>query len=296
MNNNMEQLRKEYQEIPIPDELDSIVNQSIHKFSKEGRRDRGSKYRWLAVSSAAAFMFLVAINVSPPVAKALSSIPGVDRVIQVLTFKEYVVDESNYNANIKVPSITDMENEQLQSGLNEKYMKENKALYEKFQTEISELKKQGGGHLGLDVGYEVKTDNDEILSIQRYVVETAGSSSEELQFDTIDKKNQILITLPMLFKDDRYVRLISDNVKEQMQVQMKADPNKIYWAPGAIDVPVTSEFQSIAKDQGFYINNDGKLVIAFNEYDVAPGYMGSVEFVIPTDVLKDVLINNKYIK
>ncbi|WP_127545181.1 DUF3298 and DUF4163 domain-containing protein [Paenibacillus amylolyticus] len=296
MNNNMEQLRKEYQEIPIPDELDSIVNQSIHKFSKEGRRGRGSKYRWLAVSSVAAFMFLIAINVSPPVAKALSSIPGVDRVIQVLTFKEYVVDESNYNANIKVPSITDMENEQLQSGLNEKYMKENKALYEKFQAEISELKKQGGGHLGLDVGYEVKADNDEILSIQRYVVETAGSSSEELQFDTIDKKNQILITLPMLFKDDRYVRLISDNVKEQMQVQMKADPNKIYWAPGATDVPVTSEFQSIAKDQGFYINNDGKLVIAFNEYDVAPGYMGSVEFVIPTDVLKDVLINNKYIK
>ncbi|MEO2257683.1 DUF3298 domain-containing protein [Paenibacillus amylolyticus] len=296
MNNNMEQLRKEYQEIPIPDELDSIVNQSIHKFSKEGRRGRGSKYRGLAVSSAAAFMFLVAINVSPPVAKALSSIPGVDRVIQVLTFKEYVVDESNYNANIKVPSITDMENEQLQSGLNEKYMKENKALYEKFQAEISELKKQGGGHLGLDVGYEVKTDNDEILSIQRYVVETAGSSSEKLQFDTIDKKSQILITLPMLFKDDRYVRLISDNVKEQMQVQMKADPNKIYWAPGATDVPITSEFQSIAKDQGFYINNDGKLVIAFNEYDVAPGYMGSVEFVIPTDVLKDVLINNKYIK
>ncbi|MEK4528056.1 DUF3298 domain-containing protein [Paenibacillus sp. FSL H7-0942] len=296
MNNNMEQLRKEYQEIPIPDELDSIVNQSIHKFSKEGRRGRGSNYRWLAVSSAAAVMFLVAINVSPPVAKALSSIPGVDRVIQVLTFKEYVVDESNYNAIIKVPSITDMENEQLQSGLNEKYMKENKALYEKFQAEISELKKQGGGHLGLDVGYEVKTDNDEILSIQRYVVKTAASSSEELQFDTIDKKNQILITLPMLFKDDRYVRLISDNVKEQMQVQMKADPNKIYWAPGATDVPITSEFQSIAKDQGFYINNDGKLVIAFNEYDVAPGYMGSVEFVIPTDVLKDVLINNKYIK
>lgn len=287
MNNNMEQLRKEYQEIPIPDELDSIVNQSIHKFSKGRRRGRSSKYRWLAVSSAAAFMFLVAINVSPPVAKALSSIPGVDRIIQVLTFKEYVVDESNYNANIKVPSITNMENEQLQSGLNEKYMKENKALYEKFQAEISELKKQGGGHLGLDVGYEIKTDNDEILSIQRYVVEAVGSSSEELQFDTIDKKSQILITLPMLFKDDRYVRLISDNVKEQMQVQMKVDPNKIYWA---------SEFQSIAKDQSFYINNDGKLVIAFNKYDVAPGYMGSVEFVIPTDVLKDVLINNQYIK
>ncbi len=39
-------------------------------------------------------------------------------------------------------------------------------------------------------------------------------------------------------------------------------------------------FTSIAEDQDFYVNKDGKVVVCFNEYDVAPGYMGCVEFVI----------------
>lgn len=55
-------------------------------------------------------------------------------------------------------------------------------------------------------------------------------------------------------------------------------------------------FQSIAKDQSFYINNDGKLVISFDKYEVSPGYMGVVEFIIPTPVITDALVSNAYIK
>ena len=45
MNKKMEQLRKEYQKIPIPDELDNVVNQAIHKLLKE-KRGLVSKYTW----------------------------------------------------------------------------------------------------------------------------------------------------------------------------------------------------------------------------------------------------------
>jgi hypothetical protein len=189
-----------------------------------------------------------------------------------------------------------MENKDLELGLNQKYLSENKALYEKFQSEIEQLKKQGGGHLGLDTNYEVKTDNDRIFSIGRYVVETSGSSSEEVAFDTIDKVNQILITLPMLFKDEQYIERISQNIKEQMIAQMKADPDIVYWIPENGDEVSTDMFTSISKDQSFYINDDGKLVIVFNKYDIAPGSMGSVEFVIPTEVIAGDLVSQKYIQ
>ncbi|OJT72202.1 anti-sigma factor, partial [Clostridioides difficile] len=33
-------------------------------------------------------------------------------------------------------------------------------------------------------------------------------------------------------------------------------------------------------------NKNGNLVISFDEYEVAPGYMGAVEFVIPNKVIK----------
>jgi len=63
----------------------------------------------------------------------------------------------------------------------------------------------------------VKTDTDRILSIGRYVLTVAGSSSTVFKYDTVDKKEGILITLPSLFKDNSYIEIISENIKDQMR-------------------------------------------------------------------------------
>ena len=47
-------------------------------------------------------------------------------------------------------------------------------------------------------------------------------------------------------------------------------------------------FRSITDETSFYVNGDGNVVIGFNEGDVAPMYMGAVEFVIPDEVLGDI--------
>ena len=103
---------------------------------------------------------------------------------------------------------------------------------------------------------------------------------------TIDKKRQIVLTLPMLFKDDKYIKVISDNIKEQMREQMKKDSTKSYFIDQKKDLPV-EDFKTINKYQDFYFNKNEDLVICFDEYEVAPGYMGAVEFVIPYKVIKD---------
>ncbi|WP_338148633.1 RsiV family protein [Brevibacillus humidisoli] len=185
----------------------------------------------------------------------------------------------------------------MESSLNEKYLAEGKRLYEEFMTDMADLQKNGiEAHLGVESGYVVKTDTEQILSVGRYVVNTVGSSSTTFQYDTIDKKNQVLITLPSLFKDDRYIAVISENIKEQMRDQMEADPEKIYWVSVLGQEEPFTVFEAIAKDQSFYINSDNKLVISFDKYEVAPGYMGVVEFVIPTEVLSDLLVSDTYVK
>ncbi|WP_240418073.1 DUF3298 and DUF4163 domain-containing protein [Paenibacillus periandrae] len=291
MDTQFKKLQDEYKQVPIPEELGLIVNRALRN-----SRKKRIPAKWLAGVSAAALIFVIGINTSTTVANAFSAIPGVESIVKVLTFKEYKIDEPNYNVDVKVPAITNLDNKALELELNEKYLKENKQLYDQFQAEIEELKKKGGGHLGLDTGYEVKTDNDQLLSIGRYVVNTVGSSSTTMKYDTIDKKNQLLLSLPMLFKDDRYISVISENIKEQMRAQIKEDPNKIYWISTENNEVPTEEFVSITKDQNFYINDEGKLVISFNKYDVAPGYMGLVKFVIPTDVLADILVSRNYVK
>ncbi|WP_236124819.1 RsiV family protein [Clostridioides sp. ES-S-0054-01] len=47
------------------------------------------------------------------------------------------------------------------------------------------------------------------------------------------------------------------------------------------------DFESIDKYQDFYFNKNGNLVISFDEYEVASGYMGAVEFVIPNKVIEN---------
>ena len=299
MNEKLEILRRNYMEISIPSELDFVVGEALQKMgmSKMMRKNRFKKTKIAATAAVAAFALLIAgVNASPVFAAALTKVPVVGSVVKVLTFREYAVNDGTFNSNIEVPAIQGLENKGLESSLNGKYLEEGKKLYEQFNVEMEELKANGGGHLGVDSGYEVKTDSEDILSIGRYTVNTVGSSSTTMKYDTIDKKNGILITLPSLFKDDSYVDRISENVKSQMLEQNKADGDKLYWVAGIEEVSSMELFDKISKEQSFYINPEGKLVISFDKYEVAPGYMGVVEFVIPTEVLSDILVGKGYIK
>lgn len=299
MDNKIEKLKNEYMRVPIPSELDFIVKKTLKENGVSSMRNNNSfkKISIAAASVAAAFVILtVGVNTSPVFAAAMSKVPVVSSLAKVLTFREYTVKEDKYNMNLKVPAIQGLENKGLESSLNEKYLEENKKLYEKFMADMEDLKQKGGGNLGISSGYEVKTDTDRILSIGRYVVNTVGSSSTVFKYDTIDKKNEVLITLPSLFKDDRYVDIISGNIKKQMLEQYKADNNKFYWVSGIEQKAPMKLFEKISKEQSFYINPEGKLVISFDKYDVAPGYMGIAQFIIPTDIISDVLVSSEYIK
>jgi len=299
MDDKLEKLKREYMNIPIPEELDFVVRKALKEseVNRMRRKSHMNRIRIAAASVAAVFtVLIVGANTSQVFAATLSKVPVVGSIVKVLTFREYAVNEGTFNADIKVPAIQGTENKTLENSLNEKYLEEGKSLYEGFNADMEELKKNGGGHLGIDSGYEVKTDTDRILSIGRYTVNTVASSSTTMKYDTIDKKNEILITLPSLFKDDSYVDIISENIKKQMVEQNKADSDQYYWVEGIEQDSSMELFDKIAKDQNFYINPEGKLVISFDKYEVAPGYMGVVEFVIPTDILSDVLVSNEYIK
>lgn len=293
----LNELKSQYMEIPIPDELEFTVRKALKEGEKKKMKSFGWK-KWAGVAAATVLIFTATLNMSPTAAKALSDVPIIKNIVSVLTFREYSMNEDTYNANLKVPAVKGMKNQALENSLNEKYLEENKKLYQEFTKDMEELKANGGGHMGVDSGYEVKTDNDQILSIGRWVVNTVGSSSTTMKYDTIDKQKEILITLPSLFKDDSYIDVISANIQQQMRAQMKADENKVYWVkvPGEDKTSGFDEFEKIAPDQNFYINNQGKLVISFDKYAVAPGYMGVTEFEIPTKVIDEMLVSNEYIK
>lgn len=280
----IEDFKKIYEDTEIPETLEFRVRQSIGSIKMKNRITWGKKIGLTTVASLV--IFTGVLNMNQSFAMALSEIPIIGAVVKVLTFEFDQIQNEHVNANIEIPIITGLENDALEKALNEKYYEESKALYEAFIAEMGDIMKMGG-HLGVDSGYVVMTDTDEILSIGRYVVNTVASSSTTFQYDTIDKKEGLLITLPSLFVDDTYVTRISEYLIETMKAQMAEDADKIYW----VSEDDFSPFKGISTTQSFYITDTGKLVISFDKYEAAPGYMGVLAFEIPTEVISDLLVN-----
>ena len=289
----MNKFRNEYENIEIPDELEFLVRTTIKEQEKKMKR-KNIINKSVIAAAVAGVVFVGSINLSSEISYALSEVPVLGSIVRVLTFKTFELKDNNFDAELKTPAIEGLDSK-LEAMLNEKYLDENQKLYDDFMKEIDELKKADmeEAHMGIASGYEVKTDTDKLLVIGRYVVNTAGSSSTTIKYDTIDKQNKILITLPSLFKDEAYIDIISENIKTQMKEQMK-DENNVYWLED--EMMGDENFSKIDKNQSFYITKDNQLVIAFDKYEVAPGYMGNPEFIIPSELLKDVLVSDEYIK
>ncbi|MEK4628885.1 DUF3298 domain-containing protein [Solibacillus sp. FSL R7-0682] len=289
--NKLQKLKNQYEETPIPVELDEVIEKSLQ---------RNNKKRWqpkwfIGTAAAAMILFTAGINSSPTFAKNIAQIPILSSVVEVLSFTKFEVKDGNHEASIEVPKITG-DSEEIKA-LNAQYEAEGRALYDQYLDFAEEMDDKG--HYGIDSGYVVFTENEQLLSFGRYVVEMVGSSSTTMKYTTIDKQQQIAITLQSLFKDNSYISIINQYIEQKMREEIvESNQEKMYWVRDGegVEEDLIEVFETIKEDQNFYITEQGKLVIAFDKYEVAPGYMGLVEFEIPTELLSDVLVSNEYIK
>ena len=99
-----------------------------------------------------------------------------------------------------------------------------------------------------------------------------------------------LLTLADIFREDfDYAGLISWEIQEQMRARMAENPNEYYWLEDTTDV-AGWRFDTISPDHNFYFNDEGKIVIPFDEYEVGPGSTGSPEFVLESPEIYDNLL------
>lgn len=278
----IDKLKESYNNIKIPARLNDVVNDAINKKS-----NHKIPTKWL-VTAASICAVVGAININPVFADNLEQIPVIGNLVKIVNFSNYQIKDNGYEASIKVPKIEGLDNKELEYKLNKEFEENGKKLYNQYLEEVKELKESNeSGHKSAESWYEVKTDNDNILSLVIYEYEAEGSSNTTRRFYNIDKKNQTVLTLEGMFKNDDYINVISENIKQQMAEQMKRDKNKIYWLNDK--EARNSNFKSIKRDQGFYINKSGELVICFDKYEVGPGAMGLVEFTIPKDIIKPLM-------
>ncbi|WP_270648175.1 anti-sigma-V factor rsiV [Paeniclostridium hominis] len=281
--NKIDELKMEYDNIPIPERLKYVVNDAI-----ESKKTYKQNQKKLLITAASLFLIIGAVNISPVFAENLEQIPVIGSVVKIINFSNYEIKENGYEASIKVPNINGLDNKELEYKLNKEFETQGKQMYSQYLEEIKSLKEVGKiGNKEVKSWYEIQTDNDDILSLVIYNYSAEGSSDTKRKFYNIDKHNQTILTLQSIFKNDDYIKVISENIKQQMKDQMKKDENKYYWLDEEIDPEIN--FKSIKKDQQFYINENKELVISFDKYEVGPGSMGVVEFVIPNEVINPLM-------
>ena len=234
---------------------------------------------------------LVLPNTSQTAAAAMQQIPLLGNLFKITTIREYQVDEERNMANVKVPLVETQitgDGEAADQGTVEQAKATVDAINfdieeetNKLIDEFKESMKNEEGYQDIYIDSKVLTDNDRLFSLELILYQGAGSGYEQHKHYTVDKLTGKELTLKDLCGDD-YVNTISEEVKEQMRAQMAADETVKYWLDDP-DVPEWN-FDKIAEDQDFYVNAEGHVVICFNEYDVAPGSMGCVEFTMPQTV------------
>ena len=286
--------KKEYEEIKVPENMKERMEASIARAKKDKRKVKKVKL-WKTCASAAAVLAIVLVlpNTSQTAAAAMQQIPLLGNLFKITTVREYQVDEERNMANVKVPQVevqdategnTDADRaaqaKESADAINFDIEEETNKLIDEFK----ESMKNEEGYQDIYIDSKVLTDNDRLFSLELILYQGAGSGYEQHKHYTVDKLTGNDLTLKYLCGDD-YVNTISEEVKEQMRAQMAADETVKYWLDDP-DVPEWN-FDKIAEDQDFYVDAEGHVVICFNEYDVAPGSMGCVEFIMPQTVTLD---------
>lgn len=274
----MEMWKEEYDQIPVPQEARDRIEAGIMRARLEKKRsDRMKNMKRTGVTAAALVLtFGIAVNASPVVAQAMDGIPVIGSIARVVTIRNFSETTDNgMMADISVPQI---DGNVAANAEMDAYAKELIARYEK---EVVAQLGQEEGHYALESSYEVVSDNDKYVSIRINTVETMASGAEFVKIFTVDKATGQTVSLKDYLNSPEKLEAVSQNIKDQMAAQMAEDEGKVYFTEGE-----PGGFTGLTGDENFYLNEAGELVIVFGEYEVAPGYMGTVSFTIPKDVTK----------
>lgn len=285
-------LRKEYEKHRM---TDFQVRQLQEKIREAKEMDQINKNHTgkiriaVAAAAVAAGLFVILPNTSGTIAHAMEQIPIIGQLVRVVTFRDYEYEGDRNMADIEVPEIKpeeQLEDSTLQENIDRTTAEINAEIQSITDDLIAEFEKNLDEEMGYQdvvVKSEVLTTTPDYFTLKLICYQGAGSGYQWNYYYTIDLNTGERLQLKDIFKEGAdYITPISEDIRRQMQERMDADENVHYWLNDEIE---EWNFKAITDETSFYLNERGNVVIGFNEGDVAPMYMGTVEFEIPAEVL-----------
>lgn len=297
-NNRVEEelqvLKMEYEQPKMSKEQLEKLCLKMKEADMDKKRERSIKAmkKCALITAAIVSVFIILPNTSANIAYAMEQIPVIGSLVQVVTFRDYSYDGDRYTADIAVAKLkteSTSEDGQVQDNMEltvEEINAEIERITDEIITNFESNMASGEGYQDVIVKSEVLTSTQEYFTLKLFCYQGAGSGYQWNYYYTIDLTTGNRLQLKDLFIEDAdYITLISENIKEQMRTQMQADEMVCYWLEDGIEA---LNFTTITEGTSFYVNENGNIVIGFDEGEVAPMYMGAVEFEIPAEVLSEI--------
>lgn len=287
-------LKNEYKKTEMSDEqfekMRLIMKEVKLMDIKERNRARMKKAAVITAAFVAAIIILT--NTSVTIAHAMEQIPVIGQLVKAVTFRDYKYETDRNMADIEVPEIK-VEGVAEDSGVQDNLDRTTEEINAEIKEITNELIKDFEANLQGEMNYqdivvksEVLTTTQDYFTLKLICYQGAGSGYQWNYYYTIDLNTGERLQLKDIFIEGAdFITPISENIKEQMKAQMASDDMVYYWLDDEIE---EWNFKAITEETSFYLDERDNVVIGFNEGDVAPMYMGTVEFEIPAEVLSDI--------
>lgn len=263
----------------VPDSVHQKIEETLRELPNESVDRHPSSLRKLG-QLAACFLFLFLIllpNCSPIYAQTLEEIPILCDFVRIVTIRNYFYSDEHHQMNVKVPEIDSFAST-ASNFINKDVTELTDLLIQHFEEEVKE--NNDLAYTSLSVNYEVITNTDSWFTLKIEVFEAAGSSNTYYKYYHIDKQKGAIIQLDDLIAEKTFYSFLTTKIKDQMMAQMKENPDLIFWVE---DAPFGEDTVGLDETHNFYWNSQNDLVIPFDKYEIAPGFMGTPEFTIPRE-------------
>ena len=287
--NILKKAKKTYDSIEIPQELDYTVNKAIHKKDLYKKNYVVILTKRATATLATTFaLFVVLLNTNESFARAMGDVPIIGSLAEVFTVREYREENDTDLIEAKIPAIKNTGNEDLEDRINYEISSKINEVLEEARARAEEYKEavlSTGGTMDdyiptkINVDYKITYQDDKIISFVITKSESSASAYQEQYFYNIDIQNGKELNLRDVLGED-YKKIVDEEVNKQIRERMEKNEENIYF---------TAEeggFSGIEnKYQDFYIDENKKATVLFQNYEIAPGYMGIQNFEISNDVL-----------
>ena len=228
---------------------------------------------------------ILSINFMPATASALEQIPVLGKAIEIIDFRTWGWHWGDSDIDIKEPETNDPDANEIISG----YVKECRKKFDWY------FARKYNGYVYSEFTSKEIVNDDGKYVLQMSCLIQAGSSAEYFRYFVVDKRAGEIISLDSLFAEGNdWNTVVSNEILRQMKEIVDANEGDFFGF--GIWENDSNAFTRLGDDVNFYIDAAGKLIIVFDEHEVAPGNMGSPRFVISYDTVKDILSENSLLK